>query len=106
MDDKRATTLLRTADLAKKFDRLYNWELPAARELLTKIPGIGPWTREHILGLGLGDPDAVPTGDVHLPRIVAQRLGNAHWGDDDLMLELLKPYSGQRFQVIRLLLAG
>ena len=44
-----------------------------AREILAAVPGCGPWTVEMTMGLALGDPDAVPIGDLHPPSIV--RLG-------------------------------
>ena len=41
-----------------------------AREILAAVPGCGPWTVEMTMGLALGDPDAVPIGDLRLPSIV------------------------------------
>jgi len=46
----------------------------AATQALASIPGIGPWTVEHISLRSLGDPDAFPAGDVGLIR-AATRLG-------------------------------
>ncbi len=69
---------------------------------LGALPGIGPWTVGELLGRACGDPDAVPVGDYHLPRIVGIGLtGEAL--DDAGMLEALEPYRGQRGRVIRLL---
>jgi 3-methyladenine DNA glycosylase/8-oxoguanine DNA glycosylase len=58
------------------------------------------------MGFVLGDPDAVPTGDLHLPHEVAWALAGEERADDRRMLELLEPYRGHRFRVLRLLLAG
>lgn len=71
-------------------------------EKLGALPGIGPWTVGELLGRACGDPDAVPVGDYHLPRVVGIGLtGEAL--DDAGMLEALEPYRGQRGRVIRLL---
>ncbi len=73
------------------------------RARLLRLPGIGPWTTEMILGFAAGDLDALPVGDVHLPSLVARTLAGEARGTDVRMLELLAPYAGQRFRVVRLL---
>jgi len=78
-------------------------DVAALRARLPELPGIGPWTTEMILGFGYGDPDAVPTGDVHLPHTVCKALAGELRGSDARMLELLAPFAGQRFRVTRLL---
>ena len=78
----------------------------AAREALGRIPGCGPWTVGMVSGFALGDPDAVPVGDLHLPSLVANALVGEPRADDARMLELLEPYRGHRFRLIRLLLAS
>lgn len=70
---------------------------------LLQLPGIGPWTANMIAGYACGDPDAVPTGDLHLPSLVTNALAGEEEGTDERMVELLEPYRGQRFRVIRLL---
>lgn len=70
---------------------------------LRQVRGIGPWTANMIAGYAAGDPDAVPTGDLHLPSLVTAALAGEPEGTDDRMLELLEPYRGQRFRVVRLL---
>jgi AraC family transcriptional regulator, regulatory protein of adaptative response / DNA-3-methyladenine glycosylase II len=52
-----------------------------ARELLTRIPGIGPWTAGYVAMRALGDPDVFLPGDVGIRHALA-RLGEAaHDGD-------------------------
>ena len=70
---------------------------------LRQLRGIGPWTANMIAGYAAGDPDAVPTGDLHLPSLVTSALAGEAEGTDDRMLELLEPYRGLRFRVVRLL---
>jgi 3-methyladenine DNA glycosylase/8-oxoguanine DNA glycosylase len=74
------------------------------RRRLLMIDGIGPWTTEMVMGYAYADCDAVPTGDLHFPSMVSSALAGEAEADGDRMLELLQPYQGQRFRVIRLLL--
>ena len=58
------------------------------------------------MGFVLGDPDAVPLGDLHLPQEVGRALAGEPGADDARMLELLEPFRGSRFRLLRLLLAA
>jgi AraC family transcriptional regulator of adaptative response / DNA-3-methyladenine glycosylase II len=40
---------------------------------LTTLPGIGPWTAHYIAMRALGEPDALPEGDLGLRKALAQR---------------------------------
>jgi 3-methyladenine DNA glycosylase/8-oxoguanine DNA glycosylase len=73
------------------------------RRRLVRVQGIGPWTTEMILGFGAGDADALPVGDLHLPGLVCRVLAGERDGTDARMLELLEPWRGHRFRVVRLL---
>ena len=46
---------------------------------LTALPGIGAWTAQYVALRALGEPDAMPTGDLVLRRMAAptQRLLSA-----------------------------
>jgi 3-methyladenine DNA glycosylase/8-oxoguanine DNA glycosylase len=105
LDAQRASTLLRFAKEAC-FKPLPLRDFGLLRKRLERVPGIGPWTVSMALGFGAGDPDAVPTGDVHLPHAVCQLLAGEREGTDERMVELLKPYQGHRFRVIRLASSG
>lgn len=91
LEPVRAATIRRaaTVDVERRVDRL------------TALRGIGPWTAAHTRIRALGDPDAVPLGDYHTPAVVGLALVGRKV-DDDGMLELLEPYAGQRYRVIRL----
>ena len=78
----------------------------AAFARLTAVPGVGPWTAQKTIAMALGDPDAVPPGDYHLPNDVAWALAREPRADDARMFELLEPYRGQRYRVVQLLKAG
>jgi 3-methyladenine DNA glycosylase/8-oxoguanine DNA glycosylase len=70
---------------------------------LRAIRGIGVWTSAQAR-FALGDPDAVSVGDYNLPDTVCHALAGAApgTGTDELMLELLEPYQGQRGRVLHL----
>jgi 3-methyladenine DNA glycosylase/8-oxoguanine DNA glycosylase len=102
VDRRRAVAMSDAAFVAPKIDRLFD-EPHRTEHVLDHLRGIGDWSRAMFCGWGLGDPDAVPVGDVHLPRMVSKVLTGVPHGDDDKMLMLLEPFAGQRFRAIRLM---
>jgi 3-methyladenine DNA glycosylase/8-oxoguanine DNA glycosylase len=106
IDAQRGAALRGAARVARHLDTAFSRGPDEARALLTAVPGCGPWTVEITMGFVLGDPDAVPIGDLHLPREIGRALAGEPRADDARMLELLEPYRGQRFRLIRLLLAS
>lgn len=103
---QQARTLLEVAWSAHALQRAADLPTAEASALLQKVPGIGPWTAGMTLGARLGRPEPVPPGDLHLPHIVAWALAGEPRGTDARMLDLLAPFEGQGFRVIRLLLAA
>jgi 3-methyladenine DNA glycosylase/8-oxoguanine DNA glycosylase len=106
LERKRASTLL---GVAARAERIVGWAALGGEEFGRRIellPGIGPWTRAMVQAIGLGDPDVVPTGDYELPSMVSHALAGEPRGDDARMIELLEPWRGDRFRVIRLLWAS
>jgi 3-methyladenine DNA glycosylase/8-oxoguanine DNA glycosylase len=106
LERKRASTLL---GVAARAERITGWAELGGEEFGRRIellPGIGPWTRAMVQAVGLGDPDAVPTGDWELPSLVSHVLADEPRSDDARMIELLEPWRGHRFRVIRLLWAA
>lgn len=99
----RAETLIRVAQRAKRMEEAAAMPLPEAYARLTGVHGIGPWTAGKIGLSALGDPDAVPTGDYHLPNTVAWALAGEARADDTRMLELLDEFRPHRGRVIRLI---
>ncbi|MBT2456329.1 DNA-3-methyladenine glycosylase [Streptomyces sp. ISL-86] len=107
VDSKRSATIVRAARVAHRVEEAAAMDLPQATARLEAIPGIGPWTSAETLQRSNGAPDAVTTGDLHLPGIVGYALIGERDTDDAAMLELLAPYAGQRHRAARLiLLAG
>ena len=93
--------------LAERFDGRTGELVPGGDRVsigdeLLSIKGIGPWTVDNVLG-SLADPDAVIVGDYSLPHAVAWLFEGIERSDDARMLELLEPFRGHRFRVIRLL---
>ncbi len=103
VDGKRTKTLILMARELKRHPITADMAPAAARAILQRIPGVGPWTIDTILGYGLGDSDALPLGDLYLPHVVAYGLTGATRGSDEGMVQLLEPFRGQRFRVVRLL---
>jgi 3-methyladenine DNA glycosylase/8-oxoguanine DNA glycosylase len=103
VEAKRAEAL-RT--VARHAMRVSEWSSLPPRDAAAKLSllrGIGVWTIGSALGPALGDPDAVPVGDYHIPNMVSWALAGEPRGTDERMLDLLAPYAGQRGRVISLL---
>jgi 3-methyladenine DNA glycosylase/8-oxoguanine DNA glycosylase len=104
IEAKRAETLRL---LARRSSRLGEWselEPVEAAAKLQLLDGLGPWTIGSVMGVALGDTDAVPFGDFHLKNIIAHVFTGRARGTDEEMHHLLAPYTGQRGRVVRLLL--
>ncbi len=106
MDERRARTLLRFARETMFVPLRHPMSFAGIRQYLLRIPGIGPWTTESVMGYGAGDTDAAIPGDLHLPHLVCYALAGETEGSDERMLELLEPFRGHRFRIIRLLYAS
>lgn len=98
--------------LAEGMERhLWERDWAGLDHVLRTLPGVGVWTSGEAR-LALGDPDAVPIGDYHLPEVVGVALGGlegdgpgGRWSDAG-MLDLLAPFAGQRGRAIRLVLSA
>jgi len=72
---------------------------------VTTLPSIGPWTANHVLAVSMGAPDVVVRGDYTIPHTVAWVLAREARATDDRMEELLQPFKGNRWRLVRLLWA-
>ncbi|HEX6487746.1 MAG TPA: DNA-3-methyladenine glycosylase 2 family protein [Candidatus Dormibacteraeota bacterium] len=106
IERRRAETLIRAARAARRLEEASEMAPAAALARVTAVPGIGPWSAGHVGLVALGDPDAIPLGDYHLPHLVSWLFTGERRGSDERMLELLAPYAGQRGRVLTLLLNG
>ena len=103
IERRRAETLIRVARASRRMEEAAAMPLADAVARITAVRGVGPWTAGKVGMVALGDPDAVPVGDYHLPNTVAWALAGEPRADDDRMLELLEPFAGHRGRVILLL---
>ncbi len=101
VDRARARVVRVAAKYADRLEALSEQPPAQARRWLQRLPGVGPWTAARASAAAAGDPDAVPVGDLHLPRLVTFAFTGASDGTDASMLELLEPYAGHRARVIR-----
>jgi 3-methyladenine DNA glycosylase/8-oxoguanine DNA glycosylase len=106
VERKRAETIRLACSYATRLDRLSGQPSAYAREQMTSIVGVGPWSAAEVALTALGDPDAVSLGDFHIPHQVAWAMTGVRRSSDERMLELLEPFRGHRGRVIRLLDAG
>ncbi len=101
-DPARSATIMRAMRVIGRLEQCAQLDHQAAQRRLTAVPGIGVWTAAEVAQRALGDPDAVSVGDYHLAGFVGWAL-TGRKVDDDGMLELLEPWRGHRYRVIRLL---
>lgn len=106
IDERRATTLIAAARVARRLHGLADAPLADAQRILQTIPGVGPWTVSCLSAFTWGDPDTVITGDSGIPLLIASTLTGARRADDAAMLKLLEPYRPHRYRVLRLALAA
>jgi 3-methyladenine DNA glycosylase/8-oxoguanine DNA glycosylase len=103
VERKRGDTLVRAAREASRLERAGTDGPDALDRRLLTVRGIGAWTSAVVRRTALGDPDAVPVGDAHIPHTVCWALAGEPRGDDARMLELLEPYRPHRGRVVALL---
>ena len=106
IERSRARVLRVAAKHAERVERLHAVPAAEATEWLRRLPGVGPWTAGLTTAVAGGDPDAVPVGDLHIPRMITFALTGHDGGDDETMLEVLAPYAGHRQRVVRLVKLG
>jgi 3-methyladenine DNA glycosylase/8-oxoguanine DNA glycosylase len=104
VERRRAVVIIQGARSAVRLEEITAMDLVSAYRRLLAFPGIGPWTAAKVALVALGDADAVPVGDYHLPHTVGYALEGTSRSSDERMLELLDPYRGHRARVVRLLL--
>jgi 3-methyladenine DNA glycosylase/8-oxoguanine DNA glycosylase len=103
IERRRADVIIRAARSAKRLEEITSMDLAAAYKRMQAFPGVGPWTAAKVAMVALGDADAVPIGDYHLPHSIGFVFDGTPRSTDERMLEILEPYRGHRARVIRLI---
>lgn len=101
VDLARSRTAVTAAAYAGRLEQLCALSTEEAATRLRSLPGIGAWTVAEVAQRARGDADAVSVGDAHLSSLVGSVLVGQRV-DDDAMLELLEPYRGHRYRVVRM----
>jgi 3-methyladenine DNA glycosylase/8-oxoguanine DNA glycosylase len=101
--DRRAELLRRIGEAGPEIEALMALGPEQARGRLQEMLGIRPWIAAEATRAAFGDPDAVSPGDARLPDLVSWALARKLQANEEMMLELLEPYRGQRARVVRLL---
>jgi 3-methyladenine DNA glycosylase/8-oxoguanine DNA glycosylase len=104
IERRRADVIVRAARSARRLEETCQMDLPSAWSRLLAFPGVVPWSAAKVALVALGDADAVPVGDYHLPHMVGFAFDGTARSTDERMLELLEPYRGHRARVLRLLM--
>ena len=105
VDPTRSRTIVLAMRVAASLERVIENEGADAAAKLRTVSGIGVWTAAETLQRSHGDPDQISVGDYGLASIVGFALTGSKT-DDDGMLDLLQPWTGQRQRVVRLILAS
>jgi 3-methyladenine DNA glycosylase/8-oxoguanine DNA glycosylase len=100
VDHSRCRALLAAATVAHRLENAVVLTGKAGRDLLSQVSGIGVWTAAEVAQRAWSDADAVSVGDFHIPSVVGYALVGRPL-DDAGMLEVLAPYSGQRYRAVR-----
>jgi 3-methyladenine DNA glycosylase/8-oxoguanine DNA glycosylase len=103
VDSQRQRAIRAVATVASRLEECVSMPLAEVTKRLRSVPGVGPWTAAETTVRALGDPDAVSVGDFHLANRVGWFLAGRPRSTDELMLELLEPWRGQRARVIKLI---
>ncbi|HEV2414154.1 MAG TPA: DNA-3-methyladenine glycosylase 2 family protein [Candidatus Dormibacteraeota bacterium] len=103
IERRRADVIIRAARSVKRVEETAQMDMKAAYQRLLAFPGVGPWTAAKVAMVALGDADAVPVGDYHLPHSIGYAFDGTARSTDERMLEILEPYRGHRARVVRLI---
>jgi len=94
----KAQLIIEVSRRANRLEEIATMSTEDAERRLQAVRGIGPWSSALVVSEALGDPDAVPVGDYHLPNTVAWALAGEARATDRRMLELLEPYRPHRYR--------
>jgi len=102
VDGKRSRTVIAAASVAARLEESVDLPHGAAERRLLTVAGVGIWTAAEVLQRAHGCADAVSVRDFHLPSQVVYALTGEPRADDARFLEVLAPWQGHRYRVVRL----
>lgn len=70
--------------------------------ILLAMPGVGRWTAAEVGSRALGDADALPVGDYHLPALASHALAGRVLTEAEVET-FFEPWRPHRYRVVRLL---
>ena len=100
IERRRASALIEAARRHRRLTEVVDLPVADGYRRLMAVRGIGQWSAALVMGQAVGDLDAVPLGDYHLPNTIAWALAGEERGTDDRMEELLEPYRPFRGHVV------
>ena len=103
--ESRIATLREIGRLGYRIDDWLAESVEVFTRRLQSLPRMGPWTTNHVLAVAMGEPDILIPGDYTLPHTVAWALRRQPRGTDQQMVDLLEPFRGNRWRLVRLLWA-
>ena len=98
----RIPTLREIGRLGYRIDDWLAESIDAFQSKIQTLPHLGPWTASHVLAVAMGEPDMIVPGDYSLPHTVSWALTGIPRGTDAHMVELLEPFRGNRWRIVRL----
>jgi 3-methyladenine DNA glycosylase/8-oxoguanine DNA glycosylase len=104
IEQRKANTIALAASYAGRLEAAANTGAPAeVYRMLTALPGIGIWTAAEVGHRALGDADAAPIGDYHLPALLGEALGDGTPVPHEKCEAFLEPWRPHRYRLVRLL---
>lgn len=105
VEQRKARTIATAASYAGRLEAAARDPLNRADvyRMLQAIPGIGGWTAAEIGQRALGDADAAPIGDYHLPALLGEALGDGRAIAAEDCEAFLEPWRPHRYRLVRLL---
>jgi 3-methyladenine DNA glycosylase/8-oxoguanine DNA glycosylase len=100
IERRRASVLIEAARRHRRLDEIADLPVVDGYRRLMAVRGLGQWSAALVMGRAVGDLDAVPLGDFHLPNTIAWALAGEERGTDERMEELLEPYRPFRGHVV------
>jgi 3-methyladenine DNA glycosylase/8-oxoguanine DNA glycosylase len=104
VEQRKARTIAIAASYAGRLEAAArSSDNSAVYRMLTAIPGIGTWTANEVGQRVLGDADAAPIGDYHLPALLGEALGDGRAIPEPECEAFLEPWRPHRYRLVRLL---